>query len=339
MNRVAVFVLFGIWSLQRPYCSGQVPLGSLPGSTATPSAPSTVPAVPDPAIQTDYVLGADDMVTIQVLDVPFTDQTPMRIETSGHLRLPMVGRVMAAGLTPAQLEERVADALKTYVRKPQVMVRLTEFRSQPVTVLGAVTTPGIHQLRGRKTLLEIISLAGGLRPDAGTVATITRGKAFGAIPLRAAHLDASGQYTSAAINLKELMEAKSPQNNILIQPTDVVAVEKAPVIYVIGAVKKSGGFVLNAQEKVSVLQALAMAEGLERTSAPNHAKVLRKSNDPDNRTELAIDLKQILNGKTSDVAMLPDDILFIPTSTAKNAGLRGLETAINIGTGVMIFRR
>ncbi len=279
------------------------------------------------------------MVTIQVLDVPFTDQTPMRIESSGHLKLPMVGRIMAGGLTPAQLEERITESLKTYVRKPQVMVRLVEFRSQPVTVVGAVTTPGIHQLRGRKTLLEIISLAGGLRPDAGTLATITRAKAFGAIPLAHAQKDKSGEFSSCAVNLRELMEARAPQNNILIQPTDVIAVEKAPIVYVIGAVKKSGGFVLNSQEKVSVLQALAMAEGLDRTSAPDRARVLRKSNDPENRLEVAVNLKKILDGKSTDVSMQADDILFIPTSVAKNAGLRGLETAIQIGTGVMIFRR
>ncbi len=347
MKRTASLVLVSIWALQRPYCAGQiapgVPVVSASPVQASPSVASptnpTAPVIDDGAIRSDYVLGADDMVTIQVLDVPFTDQTPMRIESSGHLKLPMVGRIMAGGLTPAQLEERITESLKTYVRKPQVMVRLVEFRSQPVTVLGAVTTPGIHQLRGRKTLLEIISLAGGLRQDAGTVATITRGKAFGKIPLGQAHADSTGDYTSCAVNLRDLMEARSPQFNILIQPTDVISVEKAPVVYVIGAVKKSGGFVLNAQEKVSVLQALAMAEGLDRGSSPSSAKVLRKSNDPDNRKELAIDLKKILNGKSEDVAMLADDILFVPTSTAKNAGLRGLETAINIGTGVMIFRR
>ncbi len=279
------------------------------------------------------------MVTVQVQDVAFTEQTPMRIETSGHLKLPLVGRVMAGGLTPAQLEDRIAEALKTYVRKPQVMVRVVEFRSQPVTVVGAVTTPGIHQLRGRKTLLEIISLAGGLRTDAGTMATITRAKLYGPIPLKGAQADSTGEYNTASINLRDLMEARAPQNNILIQPTDVVAVEKAPVVYVIGAVRKSGGFVLNAQEKVSVLQALAMAEGLDRASAPDRAKVLRKTNDPDNRQELAVNVKKILDGKGSDVPMQADDILFIPTSVAKNASLRGLEAAIQIGTGVAIFRR
>lgn len=336
MYRYTLIFAMALWALTWSNCIGQI--------APTPPAPGGAPAksatpVSDESLRSDYVLGADDMVTIQVLDVPFTDQTPMRIESSGHLKLPMVGRIMAGGLTPAQLEERIAESLKTYVRKPQVMVRLVEFRSQPVTVLGAVTTPGIHQLRGRKTLLEIISLAGGLRTDAGTVATITRGKAYGPIPLAKAQADASGQYSTCTVNLRDLMDARTPQDNILIQPTDVISVEKAPVVYVIGAVKKSGGFVLNAQERVSVLQALAMAEGLDRTSAPSRARVLRKSNDPENRKEVAIDLKRILDGKLADMAMQADDILFVPTSTAKNAGIKGLETAINIGTGVMIFRR
>ncbi len=325
MNRIALVMLISLGALLHPDCAAQ---------TIVPTDGTT-----EAAVRSDYVLGADDMVTIQVQDVPFTDQTAMRIETSGHLKLPMVGRVMAAGLTPAQLEDRIAEALKIYVRHPQVMVRLAEFRSQPVTVLGAVTTPGMHQLRGRKTLLEMISMAGGLRQEAGTMATITRGKSYGAIPLPQAKPDASGQYTSCAVNLRELMEARAPQNNILIQPADVISVEKAPVVYVIGAVKKSGGFVLNAQEKVSVLQALAMAEGLERTSAPERARVLRKSGNPDKPLELTVNLKKILDGRGGDVSMQAEDILFIPTSAAKSAGLRGLEAAINIGTGVTIFRR
>ena len=319
MNRIALLALIVLGVPQHPDCVAQT-------------------STPDPSVRTDYVLGAEDMVTIEVQDLP-AQITPMRIESSGHLKLPLAGRVMAAGLTPAQLEERIAEALKPYVRQPQVMVRLVEFRSQPVTVLGAVTTPGIHQLRGRKTLLEMISMAGGLRPEAGTLATITRGKAYGAIPLAQAQPDASGLYSSCAINLRELMEARAPQNNILIQPSDVIAVEKAPVVYVIGAVKKSGGFVLSAQERVSVLQALAMAEGLERTSAPDKARVLRKSNDPDKPQELAVNLKRILAGRGGDMALQAGDILFIPTSAAKSAGMRGLEAAINIGTGVTIFRR
>ena len=321
MNRTALLALIVLGLLQHPDCVAQ---------TSTPADQA--------AVRSDYVLGAEDMVTIEVQDLP-SQITPMRIESSGHLKLPLAGRVMAAGATPAQLEERIAEALKPYLRQPQVMVRLVEFRSQPVTVLGAVTTPGIHQLRGRKTLLEMISMAGGLRPEAGTLATITRGKAYGAIPLAHAQPDASGLYSSCAINLRELMEARAPQDNILIQPTDVIAVEKAPVVYVIGAVKKSGGFVLSAQEKISVLQALAMAEGLERTSAPEKARVLRKSNDPDKPQELAVNLKRILAGREGDVALQSGDILFIPTSAAKSAAMRGLEAAINIGTGVTIFRR
>ena len=105
-------------------------------------------------------------------NVPDITDKPIRIDTDGYIKLPMVGRVQASGLTPEQLEVEIIKRLKVYLEEPDVAVSVSEFHSQPVSVIGAVGTPGVHQLQGRKTLVEIIALAGGLRPDAAPKAKI-----------------------------------------------------------------------------------------------------------------------------------------------------------------------
>jgi polysaccharide export outer membrane protein len=286
-----------------------------------------------------YVLGPDDRVTVHALDVEeFTDRA-MRIEMNGDLRLPLVGRVRASGLTVEQLETEIAARLRTYVKEPQVSVFVSDFRSQPVSVLGAVANPGVQQLQGRKTLFEILSMAGGLRQDAGHSIKITRRKEWGRIPLANAAADSTGAYTVAEVSVASVVGARNPQENIVICPNDVISVPRADMIYVIGAVKRSGGFVLNERENMTVLQALSLAEGLDSAAAPKSAKVLKSSPGAANRTEVPIDLRKIVAGRSADIPLSADDILFVPTSMAKNATVRGLEAALQIGTGIAIWRR
>src|SRR6185369_8663847 len=97
-----------------------------------------------------------------------------RLDPNGDLRLPMVGRVHAAGMTLEQLEAELSKRLAVYLQDPDVAVTVTEFKSQPVSVIGAVTTSGVHQLEGRKTLIEMLSLAGGVDAEAGATVRIAR---------------------------------------------------------------------------------------------------------------------------------------------------------------------
>jgi polysaccharide export outer membrane protein len=292
-----------------------------------------------PAPRASYALGPDDQLIIRALEAEEISEKPVRIDLSGYIRLPLVGRVKAAGLTVEQLEAEIAGRLKEFIKEPQVAVSITEFRSQPVSVIGAVKEPGVHQLQGRKTLIEMLSLAGGLSEDAGNVAKITRRLEFGRIPLPGAADDPTGQYSVAQVELRSVMEARNPQENVLIQPFDVISVPRAELVYVIGQVKKAGGFVLRERETMSVLQALSLAEGLDRVSAPQAAKILRQTPDGGQRTEIAVNVKKILEGKAGDVALQPQDILFIPASAAKAASLRAAEAAIQITTGMIIWRR
>jgi len=289
-------------------------------------------------IRSTYLLGPDDQLEISGPELSETTNKPARVDGDGEIQVPLVGRVHVAGLTVQQTEQELNKLLSTYIRRPQVVVSVAEVRSQPVSILGAVNTPGVHQVQGHKTLLEMLALAGGIRSDAGYRVRITRELEWGCIPLPGAGLDSSGRFSVAEINLKEIMEAKNPEENIQIFPHDVISVPKAEMVYVIGEVKRSGGFVLGERHTISVLQALSLAEGLNVGADARHARILRLKREADQREELPVDVKDVLNGKKADVALQGDDILFIPGSTGKKAALRALEAAIQTGTGLAIWR-
>ena len=126
---------------------------------------------------------AHDQITILVSDAPDISGKPQRLDPNGDLRLPIVGRVHAAGLTLDQLEAELTTRLKEFMLEPDVAVTVTEFRSQPVSVIGAVSESGVRQLEGRKTLIEMLSLAGGVTADAGPTLRISRRLDQGPIPL------------------------------------------------------------------------------------------------------------------------------------------------------------
>ena len=294
--------------------------------------PAQIPAtqLSNPALDT-YTLGPGDQVVIRAVNVEEIDNKPIVIDARGNVDLPVVGRIQAAGLNQEQLEDAVKERLRKFLVDPDVSVSLLEMRSQPVSVLGSVQAPGVHQLQGQKTLFEVLSLAGGLRTDAGDKVKITRRLEWGRLPLPDAADDPTGKFSVGSVDVKSIMSATNPAENILIKPNDVVSVPKGEIIYVIGAVKKPGGFVLGQNRSLSALQVLSLAEGLERTAAGKRAKIMRALPGSEDRTELPVDLDKILAGKTSDMPLKADDILFIPTSAGKSVGYRALEGLAQAG--------
>jgi polysaccharide export outer membrane protein len=285
------------------------------------------------------MLGPDDQVTIRVLNLDEIPTEPFRIDLRGNINVPLAGRIHAAGLTVEQLEAELARRLKSELRKPIVTVSVTEFHNEPVSVLGAVLTPGVHQIRGRKALFEVLSAAGGLKPEAGNTVHITRQKESGPLPLPTARLDSTGEFYVAELKVKSVMEATNPEENIVVMPNDVISVPKGELVYVIGAVHRSGGFVLNEKENISMLEALSLAEGLDKAAAPGCTKILRAAGPQTPRVQVPVNLKKILSGQSPDVPLAANDILFVPTSAPKSAGTRAVEAAISLGTGILIYRR
>ena len=256
----------------------------LPSTGGTPIVPSTAstPVVPTvvvkPETKAAYVLGPDDQVSVSVLDLPEISDKVYRIDLNGFIKLPMVtGRIQAAGLTVEQLEEEIAGVLKTILKDPQVTISVIAFRREPVYVLGAVRSPGVVQLQGHTTLVDVLSAVGGLADDAGYTVKIVRHREFGRIPLPSAVDDPSGEYSMAEVGTKEIVEASNPAQNILMCPQDEITVPRGEMIYVVGTVAKAGGFVLQQTATLSVLQALSLAGGTAPGAATKNTKILRSA--------------------------------------------------------------
>jgi len=310
------------------------PTNSAMVNTAYPTS-----AVPGPFVSdtTNYILGPEDQITVHVFAADDIPDRPAQIANDGTVNLPMVGQVHAAGLTIEQFQAVLVTDYKKYFRDPQVTVQVNDFRSQPVAVAGNVNTPGVIQLRGTRNLMEVIGMAGGLRPDAGDSVLITRNSNQGAIPVAGAFTDPTGKYSVAHIDIRAVMSGKDPQGNILIKPHDVITIPRARMIYVLGNVGRPGGYVLTDNETMSITQAIALAGGWDKTASLSGAKVLR-ADGAAAREQIPANLKKIMDNKAPDLQLRPDDILYVPNSLTKQMGARGLESAIGVGTGIAIWR-
>jgi polysaccharide export outer membrane protein len=287
-----------------------------------------------------YTLGPGDLISIHVLEAETSFGDPVRISSSGAIHAPMAGRVPAAGLTVAELESGLAERLKAFVHDPHVTVNVIEYRSQLVTVIGAVQDPGMQVLSGSQTLLEILSQAGGLRPEAGPAIQITRHLAWGPLPLAYARPDPTGVYSTAEVNLRDVLAGTGAAKNLILRPQDVVSVPRAEMIYVVGAVRQASGFVLEQRNSLSVLEALSLAGGLGAKAAPRRAVILRPGEEANGqRVQIAVNLKGILAGEDPDLALGGNDVLYVPHSGAKIAAEKAVNAAITIGTGLLIWRR
>ncbi|MBV8811431.1 MAG: polysaccharide biosynthesis/export family protein [Acidobacteriaceae bacterium] len=294
------------------------------------------------AADREYVLGPDDGVSVNVVDLAELDQKALgvvRVDHEGNIHLPLAGRLKAAGLTVEQLEKQIASRLSGIMNNPEVSVSIAEYRNHPVSVLGAVRNPGVYQVSGRKTLFEVLSLAGGLNPDAGNQVKITRQISAGRLPLPGVTTDQSGGFEIGQLDVRKVMEAKNPDENIEVLPNDVITVPKAELIYVVGAVHRAGGFPLVEKQQISVLQAVSLAEGLDATASAKNARILRESVPGAERKELHVNVGEILDGRAKDVALQANDILFIPVSIPKSASIRALEAGVQAATGIAVFGR
>lgn len=294
---------------------------------------------PQPKDTSQYVLGPDDQIRIWSLGMEEITDKPVRIAPNGDIDLPIIGGIHAGGLTVEQLKATLVERFSSEVRKPQVSIEIVEYGSQPVSVMGAVNHPGVLQLQGRKTLSEVLSLAGGLSQNAGPHIKVSRPLQNGTIPLPNAKVNANRKFSVAELPVRELLAAANPDENILIRPHDVITVPAAEMVFVMGEVHKPGPVVLNDRESISVLQAISMAEGYGPAPAPQDAKIVRIVPGSKERQEIPVDLRKVMAGKAEDFGLRPNDILVVPPSGPKKAAGRAVEAAIQTITGVVIWRR
>jgi polysaccharide export outer membrane protein len=256
---------------------------------------------------------------------------------SGDLTIPFAGRMHAAGLTTHGLELELKASLSKFIKDPEVVVGIAEYNSQPVSVLGEVNQAGQYQVQGSKKLLEALSMAQGFTEYVGNTITITRNLQWGPIPLPNAHDDPTEQFSIATVSVKDVLHSSKPEENVQIMPNDVVSVSKAEIVYVVGSVNMPGGFPMGQDETLSTLQVLSLAEGLLSTAASQNAKIVRLAPASKTRTEIPINLKQLLEGRGTDVALQPGDILFVPNSKLKTAGERTVQAIVNAATGAALY--
>ena len=269
----------------------------------------TAPSTPAP----EYRIGPHDLLSIAVLQAPELNTTA-RVNETGEISLPLLGAVRAGGLTVQELELLLEERLQQkYVRQPDVTVDAKETQIQTVSVLGAVRRPGVLQIRGASTLLEVLSLAGGLTEQAGESVIILR------------------RSDAVDVRLKQLAEGREPGANPPIFPGDIVNVQMASTVYVVGEVNKPGAFMMRSTEPLTVLRAIALSGGLTPDSMKGSAVVLR-TNPDGARVEVPVDLGDILKGIQADVVLLAEDVLFVPTNGAKAAARATIYALLRLVT-------
>jgi polysaccharide export outer membrane protein len=285
-----------------------------------------------------YVLGPNDTIKIEVVELEEQSGKTYRVDSDGSVNVPLAGRVRVGGLTLSAAEMAITNALQKQINDPHVSLTLAEIHSQPVSVLGEVNQPGVHQIEGRRTLYDVLALAGGLKADAGYQIKITRRAECGRIPLPQAKEDSINQVSTAEIDSTKVQKADAGEN-IDLCANDIVSVPRAEMVYVVGDVRKPGGIALRQNDTISILEALSAAEGLSPTAAPKNARILRPGSEAGKRVEIPIDLSKVFNAKGEDIALRPDDVLFVPNNAPKKALAKAAEIALQTASGVVIFRR
>ncbi len=286
-----------------------------------------------PAVMEEYKIGPADVLTITVTDAPEFGGK-FRVSDTGVIQIVGVKEpVVAEGLAPIELSRVIEKALTDarQLRNPKVNVFIDEYHGRTITVIGAVTKPSVYSLTKRTTVLEALSLAGGALPGGGNTVTIVRGPASA---------EATGTPVNSVqiVDVARITRGDDASANIEVRNGDVVSVSPAEVVYVVGAVTKPGGFALsNPSAGVSVVQAVALAEGFAPLAATHRGLIIRQSTSQTGRREIPVDVEKLMNGKDADLILAPNDILYIPQSGAKKALKVMGDVAMATVNGIAIY--
>jgi polysaccharide biosynthesis/export protein len=278
-------------------------------------------------------LGTDDLIQIQVFNFPEFSRLA-RVSGNGTIQIPLVKQpIQVAGKLPGEIEAEIADALRAaeLVVSPAVTVSIIEYGSRPVTVAGAVKTPVLFQAIGYVTLIDAITRAGGLAPEAGPEILINRRPVPGS---------ESKPVITQHINAHRLFSEDGSESNMVLTGGEEIRVPTAGKVFVFGDVKSSGAFPVTDNSDTTVLKALSLAGGIG--SYPSaEAYIIRRDEITGTKRRIAIDLKGILKQKVPDYPLLADDIFFVPDDTKRkqtNLILDRLSTyGAAIATGLIIY--
>lgn len=280
-------------------------------------------------------IGPNDLIAVSVYDSPELTRT-LRVGADGMIRLPMLKqRIKAEGLFPAELETAMADALRAeqLLVDPAVTVTVAEYNSRPVSVAGAVRSPVTFQAAGPVTLLDALARAGGLSPEAGPDILVSRMRT-----------GAGGEPSALVerISVKALIDAADPEMNLKLAGGEEIRVPEVGKVYVVGTVKRPGAFPVQNTSETTVLQMLALAEGLA-PFASKRAYIYRQEAAAGSKREIQIELSKILARKAPDVPLAANDILYIPDNSGRRLTVNMIEKITGFGvataSGMLVWRR
>jgi len=286
-----------------------------------------------------YVIAKDDVLDVEVVGVQELSRE-YRVDGDGMIIFPMLERpVAAAGLTLRQFSQALRKELLDagLFTDPQITVAVKSSPWNTVVLSGAAKKPGVYPVYGHTTLLELLTQAEGLSDDAGSTAIITRAEprevqsSESALPAE----NALGSRT-LKVDVGRLWQNGDASLNVDLYPGDRVTVQRAGIVYVLGAVNKAGGFVLSSdQEPMTVLRALALAGNFTREAKPAQAVIIRKTaSSAAGKQEVRVNLKKVLSNQASDPTLMASDILYVPESGTK----RTLDTVVNSAVYTTLWR-
>ncbi|HNS04838.1 MAG TPA: polysaccharide biosynthesis/export family protein [Candidatus Saccharicenans sp.] len=249
----------------------------------------------------EYIIGPRDLLEIKVFELPEFDQT-VRVSEDGSITLPLIGNVQVGGLTKDKAEEKLSELLQKYVKKAQVSIFIKEYQSSRVAIIGAVEKPGMYELVGRQTLLQMISQAGGFKDSAANEIYVLRE-------------GQDGTTASINIDLEELLINGNQNLNIPIQPNDVinVPIDKLINIYVFGEVKQPGALQVKMSKKITLLQAIAQAGGLTE-NATKRGVTIKRRDKSGKEINITVNLNDIIKGKKKDIPLQEGDVVIVKQS-------------------------
>jgi polysaccharide biosynthesis/export protein len=267
-------------------------------------------------------IGPGDVLDVEVFDTPELSLPTARVSQTGQVTLPVLGMVEVEGLNAEQAARQIETEMRArgILLDPHVTVSVVEYTSQGATVIGEVKSPGVYPLFGGRRLLDMIAVAGGIAPSAGKIITI-------------AHR--SDPQHPVTIALVSNARSLGSQENPVILPGDTVMVGKASVIYILGAANRPGGYLFDNNERLSLMQAIALAGGWDKSAALSKARLIRKV--PEGHKEYMLDLKHVLEGKQADIALKDGDILFLPESLGKTFAYRGVDVIVAAAQNAAVY--
>lgn len=236
----------------------------------------------------EYLVGPGDVINITVYDNDDLT-TRVRVNSDGTIVMPLLGQVKVDSLSIPEISRKIEGLLADgYLINPQVNVFIEDYRSKKVVILGRVKQPGLYELSGAISFLELISKTGGLAEDAGDTATIKRGS--------------GGEDNVIVIDLIALIEKGDLSQNVQILDGDTVNISKAGMCYVTGEVKSPGTYPCG--EGTTVLKIVALSGGFTGKASKSGVRIIRVVNNE----------KTLMKGVALDTKLRQDDVIVVPES-------------------------